>query len=232
MFNLNILWALLSSVSVASGLFVYSWRMIPEWINNDDLRKSWRVVNKWSLAVSALLGVVASFLFLWLPLLPYLFNVVAVSALSFVLVQALFSDFKLRLADRRVLNICNALGFVFGIICLLIAHSYVMLVVYVVLLLCLSCLILFPKSIGMSDVRALLMVVIFVFPVGGFSVLSSSLVYFIVALLLYSVVMMFKSRSFKPLIGKQSLPMVPIIVAPFLVALLVSAFNHVYLVVS
>lgn len=204
---------------VPTFLALFSIKRPPEWIAGGVLAPFWSKISLLSLFVSVVLSLITFFM-----LSAYMIEFRSVATLSsailsFVTVQTFFTDFAHRRADRRVLRIANLLSLVTGY-WFLNTYDKSNLIFYAVFAIAATA-VLFVKSVGDSDARALQLVVLSGLPVIGIFGMQLGIIGFLILTLTYGAVVAIKSRSFKILLTKKtSIPAVPLIVAPFAVLVL------------
>jgi hypothetical protein len=204
---------------VPTFLALFSIKRPPEWIAGGVLAPFWSKINLLSLITSVALSLIT---FLTLSAYMIEFRAVATlssAVLSFITVQTFFTDFAHRRADRRVLRIANLLSLIAGY-WFLNTYDKSNLIFYAVFAISATA-VLFVKSIGDSDARALQLVVLSGLPVVGIFGMQLGIVGFLILTLTYGAALAIKSRSFKLLLTKKtSIPAVPLIVAPFAILVL------------
>lgn len=215
----NTIWALGLIIIIASVLMSFSLFYKPFWIDDGPLKTKWNIINICAFIFSIIIGIITYFIhgsFFEESTVMSLSSTV----LSFVLVQTLFTDFCQRLADRRLLRIAN---FIVGIAGVWFLYSYddTYLTLLYILLFLGATLIVFLPQIGASDGRAMQLVVLGTFPfllLEGFQI---GLIVFLIEILLFGAYHSIRRKSLRGFWTKISVPMVPLIIFPFLGTLLV-----------
>lgn len=215
---------LLLTLMPVIGLAIFSIKKPPSWLPEGKLLPHWKKINLYSLLASVVL---ASLSYFWIHvdfIAEFkIINSLSISLLTFVFGQTIFTDGWQRLADRRVLRIANVISLVVGVGFLLIFDTQVMLMIYFLLAL-LATIIVFIPMIGNSDGRAIQLIVLSTFPILGLERIQWGLLLFVPIVLIYGLIVSIKNKSFKGFFTKISVPMVPIMIAPFLAVMLLPAF--------
>jgi hypothetical protein len=212
--------ALIAVVGVVAALTVSALLRSPEWLDRDEvLRSGWKLLNAVAGTVSLLtaIGVSATVSTLTSSTVTITAFGVSVAALVFVTVQSTLSDFRMRMADRWTLRLASVAVGAVGVAEILTHGSTDLLVAYAMFTLIAFAFNFIPK-LGASDGRALVLVVLASIPtlgLGGFITPMWGMVALAIA---YSVVVAIKSKDITVLVKKVSTPLVPMIVAPYAMA--------------
>lgn len=212
------IWPLLALVVPLTMGGLSLWRR-PTWLAEGPLVPHWVRINVWSMAFSLACG-----LGVWwgsqsqAPVFQWA-CVLGAGTLAMALGQTLFTDLAQRKADRRILRLATATTLLSGLWFLWSQTNSTVLVVYLVWF-ALATVVVFLPGIGASDGRALQLVVAAGFPVLGFSGFQWGLLFLVVALVIWMVVVVVRKRSLGALVLRVSQPLVPFILAPFLLAVL------------
>lgn len=211
----------ISTVLPAIFMGLFSVKSHPEWLKEGRLLPHWSKINFFAVLFSAF---VSGIVYYWL-YADFILQYKTIASLSggivsFVLIQTIFTDGFQRLADRRVLRFANVLSLVIGLWFLISYESYFVILIYLLFALFASIVIFIP-GIGMSDGRAIQLIALSVFPVIGIEGFQKGILLFIPIILLYGIIIAIKNKSFKGLFTKISVPMVPLMLFPFLTMLLV-----------
>lgn len=215
--------ALIIAILVPTAICVFSIRHPPSWLNKGSLAPFWSKINFISLSAAALTAIL-SFILFSSHLSEYRCVAVVSSAiLTFVLGQTLFTDFSQRLADRRVFWIASAISGLIGF-WFLNQYDKQSVALYLIFALVATALIFVP-SIGDSDGRAAQLVILSAFPVIGINGIQLGIIGFFISVLLYSLFTAIKNKNFKlAFLSQLSIPAVPLVIAPFLLVTIASAF--------
>lgn len=219
--------ALLNSIMFISTILpvitmgLFSIKSPPEWLPEGKLLPHWSKINVASLIVSFIVSGLTYF-FLYADFIVQYKTIASLSAgvVSFVLIQTIFTDGFQRLADRRILRFANVISLVVGLWFLISYESYFFILIYLLFFLFASIVVFLP-GIGMSDGRAIQLIVLSVFPVIGIEGFQKGILLFIPIILLYGLIIAAKNKTLKGLFTKISVPMVPLMLAPFLTILLI-----------
>lgn len=191
----------------------------PKWILEGKLAPYWKKINLLSIALGIGFAILAWFIYSPFGVEVQALAALLVSLMAFCLTQMSFTDFSQRYADRRVLNTSNLVAFAVGGSFIWMALGQTIFLVYMIMLLAATVVIFIP-NIGASDGRALQLVVLGSVPLVGLVGFQWGLMFFMVTLLLYGIGNAIYEKSWKALVGKRSLPLVPLIIFPFLFAAL------------
>lgn len=218
MLNISVFIATILPV-IAMGVF--SIKSHPEWLAEGKLLPSWKKINSLSMIAGILVSAIVYFVLYDSSIISYK-GIASLSAglLTFVLGQTIFTDGFQRLADRRILRFANVLSLAVGLWFLISYDSYFMILIYVLFALFASIVVFLP-GIGMSDGRAIQLIVLSVFPVVGIEGFQIGILLFVPIILLYGLIIAIKNKSLKGLFTKISVPMVPLMLAPFLTVVLI-----------
>lgn len=203
------------------ALSIFSIKKHPEWLSEGKLLPHWNKIN----IVSMLTGIVLSALSFFVLYSDAVLFYKAIASLStglitFILGQTIFTDGFQRLADRRILRSANLLSLVVGLAFLSIYETRFIILIYILFIL-FSSIVLFLPGIGMSDGRAIQLIVLSTFPVIGIQGFQIGIIAFVPVILLYGIIVSIKRKSFKGFFTKISVPMVPLMLAPFLSVVLI-----------
>lgn len=197
----------------------------PVWLSDSPLKPHWRAINLTSWGMSWLLSTLVGLAVLHESPMYVFVCILGTGLMTTVLGQTIFTDFIHRKADRRILRLATVLAFVAGLVFLQLHTNQITLTVYLLWFACATVAIFLP-DIGTSDGRAIQLVVAAGFPILGFSGFRWGLIFLIVLLLLWGIGLAVRKRSIKKLFTEKiSQPLVPIIIAPFLLAVLL--FNTI-----
>lgn len=202
-------------------LFAYTLKFTPSWVKEDDsLSPVWTRLNIIGLIAAFLSSLITFFVYGEYQIEYQIVAALSASLLAFVLCQTSVTDFAKRLADRQLFRLANAITALAGVWFLWKYVNTVNLIIYVFLFLVMSIFLFIPK-IGASDGRALQLVTLATFPVLGLEGFQYGFLLMGVILFVYAIIHAVHNKSFKDLLTKVSIPMVPIIVSPFLLMVLV-----------
>lgn len=211
------------AIGFISLLWLRAIKWHPSWA--PTLTVSWRDVNSISLAFGVLAAWVSYAGFRDLDFWPLTGVTVSSTVIAYSFMQSAFTDPQVRSVDRKTLYL--------SMIAPLAVHGWVLsrvednpvLVIWIALMMASGALVFLPGLMGPSDGRALLLAAVAAFPILGINWFSYALGGFLGLLVLYSLVMSGvaarrESSSFlKELLAKRSLPAVPFILFPFMVAI-------------
>lgn len=208
-------------------LLAFSWKVRPVWLQESDLQPKWSKILIQSTAISYLVGMIVFFLSRGIEAPNLIISpsnlFVAMSMLvSFPILQSIYTDFKHRLVDRFILWATTGLALIFGTYSLYetAQSSYIMLISYFMLF-AIASVILYVPAIGKSDGRAFQLLIATVFPVTIFSGITTSMILFLVAIVIYGIGVSIKEKDFTIMLKKRiSMPMVPLILIPALATIL------------
>lgn len=196
----------------------------PSWIQDSVLSPQWKKINIGSLLGAIVLSAASYF---WIHssfIIEFkIVNSLAISLLVFIFGQTFFTDGWLRLADRRILRIANLTSLIVGLFFMLVFGNSTLIIIYLIFAL-LATIIVFLPMIGASDGRAIQLIVLSTFPILGFERLQWGILLFLPILALYWIFNAVKNKSIKGLLSKISVPMVPLMLAPFIIVLMLPAF--------
>lgn len=215
---------LIFSVSLITpiGMFFLSIKKKPVWIPEGPLAPFWFKINTFSLIVSGVISLATIFIYHDRILIYRGLIAITTSILAYLLTQTIFTDFKQRYADRRILNIGSIVSVGLGLVFVNSYNSYPNLVLYIIMLI-LCLMILFIPSIGESDARALTVTFATSYPIVGMEGVQLAMILFVLFLLGYLIYLSFKEKSFKKaLTSSVSTPMVPFIILPSLIIILIA----------
>ena len=203
-------------------LCLFSIYYVPGFIVASPLARKWPNINLLALGISALL--VFSSLFIYSNYSTEYAFMAALSCgvMGFVAVQSFSTDFAFRLVDRRMLRIANAISLIAGLWFLISFTDSINVKIYLLLLLGVTVAFFIP-AIGQSDTRAMQLIVLSIFPVTGLQGISHGFLLTFATILLYGIIRGFKEGvGFFGIFTKMSMPMVPLIVAPFTIVVLIN----------
>jgi len=196
----------------------------PSWLKDSVLFPHWFKINMGSLVFSIILAAVSYFLIHENFIAEFkIVHTLAISLLTFIFGQTIFTDGWLRLADRRILRIANVLSLICGIGFLLIFGNQTMIMIYILMFL-LATVIVFLPMIGTSDGRAIQLIVLATYPTLGLDRMQWGIIVFVPVILIYGLVVAIKNKNIKGIFTKISVPMVPLMLAPFILVLMLPVF--------
>lgn len=212
----------LSTVLPVFAMGAFSISSPPKWIPEGKLLPHWTTINIGSMIAGVLSSSLIYYILYSDSIIAYK-GIASLSAglISFILGQTIFTDGFQRLADRRILRFANVLSLVVGLWFLFSYESYFIILIYVLFSL-LASIVIFLPGIGMSDGRAIQLIMLSVFPVVGIEGFQKGIILFVPLILLYGVIVAVKNKSIKGLFTKISVPMVPLMLIPFLVMIFIS----------
>jgi len=204
-----------ASLLIPAGLLILSLKRKPVWVPEGPLAPFWSKLNYFSFGLSALVSALVVIFYK-----DYAFTFKGLVALTvapyaYIFLQTLFTDFKQRLADRRILNISIVFSAILGII-FLNHYNYPDLVNFVLFFI-FTAILFFIPSIGESDTRALALTLSVAYPIIGLTGIKLALILFFPLLISYFIYLAIKNKNFKAAFAARvSIPMVPFIILPAL----------------
>lgn len=208
---------------VPIALCVFSIRYEPIWVAESPLDTNWKKLNLLGLSLSIALTLATWFLYADFHGAYKLLASLSTGIMSFVAVQTFSTDFTLRLADRRLLRIANIVSLAAGLWFLINFTNQTIVLLYAIFIIFASILLFFPK-LGASDARAVQLVVLSAFPVLGTQNFQLGFIVVAIFVIGYGVVRAIQSGDFKKYFSKISIPLVPLIITPFIVLILLNSF--------
>lgn len=215
-----------SAVFVGGVLFNHSLRYTPPWLYRDVVvYRRWSDVNLAALFASFGTSAFAAYAYSGSSLAHVSLSTVIVGILTYCAVQTFESDFAFREADRFLLRyaIAAVLLLSFGYYAL---HENMLMVGAILILVMAGFFIALLPGIGLSDARAfLLMLVSSIAVSGAYGIEAASqgmtmaLQLFIVFIILYAVIYMWRRNAWNILKEKISIPAVPLILMPTILTL-------------
>lgn len=212
------------SLAVIAALVLHSWFFPPTWLDrNESLNKNWKKLDLWSGLMSCVMSLSAFLLYHQSYGGEYsLLAALNAGVLTFVTVQSFATDTTMRLVNRWMLRLASLLVVVPGTWFLCMYQGREMILIYALMAVFFGMLVFLP-FVGESDARAMLLVSISTIPVIGLHLFSWGIALVGVAVVIYGLVRTIKERAgVKAFFTKISIPMVPLIVSPFLVMIFVS----------
>lgn len=217
--------AMISAVSIVTALAMISVFRPPEWLDrNERMEGSWLPLNIASSVVALLssLGSTWALSHLTDDMLALTTMSVSSAALVFLTIQTTITDMSVRMADRRILNLASLVTGGLGLATLLTIGNESILVTYGMFAL-LAIAVIFLPIIGPSDGRALLLVVLSSIPNIGLAGFITPMYGIFALVMIYGIVVAVKSKRISTLWkSKISLPLVPMILAPYAIAVIIA----------
>lgn len=202
-----------------AGLAAVSFLRTPEWVGDATLsRRDWLRVNTIGIILALALYVLSRLLHsggsVYVTAMA-----TALTTLGFLIPQVFASDFTKRKADRFVLRLAIVMNLPLG--CLI---SYfrddTSLFLYFIILAFVGMLVLIPSGIGMSDLRALFLAMVVLYPLGNVGAINMSIIAIMVIAISYSVVVSYRNGTLKTFLkDTNSVPLVPMVLTPAAVVL-------------
>lgn len=211
--------ALVAIISISMSVF--SIHSKPNWKEFALLAPQWTKINIGSTVTALIAGVVALFGYydyIW----AYQGLAVLVAGLmGHMFFQSIFTDFQLRLVDRRIFRIANLTAAAGGLAFVLAFSNEQNLILYIALVLVATAFTFIPR-IGQSDVRAFQLVLLGTFPIIGIPGFTWSLLLYGAFILAFSIHQLVKKKKFSLsfLLTKVDIPMVPLLLGPTLIILM------------
>lgn len=216
--------AITIAVFVPTALCVFSVRYQPVWVSEGTLSSKWKSLNVLALSLSVLLIISVWFLYSDFNTEYTFMAALSVGTMSFIMVQTFATDFVMRLADRRVLRIANLVSGIAGL-WFLISYTDKVIVLLYVLFFLFFCVLLFVPKLGQSDARALQLVLLSSMPVIGLEGFQIGFLLVAVFVVSYGIVKSLKDNgNLSGMLTKMSTPLVPLIIAPFVVMVIIFPF--------
>lgn len=202
------------------GLGIFSIFSQPTWVkDNNFLAPYWNIINIGAIASALTMGSIGWFIYnqygTYVSGIAFLFT----SMLGFCVFQTFFTDFWNRVADRRILRIITFVSACFGTYFIWDIFGTNLLFIYAILFL-FATIVIFIPVIGSSDGRALQISVLTTIPLVGLLGLQWGIILFLALMFVFGVGNAIYRKDFKALIKKVSMPLVPIILLAFLLAIL------------
>lgn len=219
---------LLASAVPSLILLLVSLIRTPEWISGSGTLHTWRRVSflaaATGFATAALFGVLVLVTHTMEILPVAVLTSVSTSLLGFVSVQSGWTDFRFRKADRWVLRSALLVSALSSGIYMLAYRSETDLWLWLLIVLVSLVVFLIP-AVGKSDARVITLVCLAALPVTGLWVFQFGFLLVAALSIIYSMSTAPKGSSIKDtLTRKVSVPMVPLIAAPFALLCIVPVF--------
>lgn len=218
-------------VLVTPGLLLLlSLLKIPQWVKDSVLESSWKRINLIAYTSSVVISLANFFIQLRYDVFTASMTGLYLSILIFVFGQTVMTDFNLRHADRWVLRLSMVISFAIGLWYFSVVGDLLMTGIYLVLAL-LSAILIFVPGLGASDGRAIVLIVCSCLPVLGLQGFQYGFLALLGTIIVYGIYLALKHKSLRMIFSnKVSLPMVPILLFPFIVTIIVYT-NILYLFV-
>ena len=218
----------LTSAVPSAVLLLISLVRTPEWISGSGTLQIWRRTSVLAAATGFALATCFSILVLvthTAAMLPVAVLVaVSTSLLGFISVQSGWTDFRFRKADRWVLRAALIISALLSGMYMFVYRSETDLWLWLLIVLVSLAVFLIP-AVGKSDARVITLVCMAALPVTGLWVFQFGFLAVAVLSVIYSMATAPKGYSIKEtLTRKVSVPMVPLIAAPFAVLCVVPVF--------
>lgn len=213
------------SLLPALGSAIFSMIKPPSWLKEGPFLPHWTKINIIGIIFSSVLAFF-SYFFIHVEFIvefKFLYSL-ALSLMGYIFVQTVFTDGWQRLADRRILRVAVVSSLLAGSIFLFVFGNSTMWMVYALMFLLATALIFLHSLIGQSDARAIQLIVAATYPALGLERMQWGILLFVPLILIYGVIMAVKNKSFKGFFTKISVPMVPLMLAPFIVVLMLPVF--------
>ena len=219
---------LLASVVPPLLLLLVSLIRTPEWISSSNTLRTWRrtsfLAASTGFATAALFGILVLVTHTMVMLPVAVLTAISTGLLMFISVQSGWTDFTFRKADRWVLRAALVIStlssgaYMFGY------RSETDLWLWLLIFLVSLVVFLIP-AVGKSDARVITLVCVAALPVMGLWVFQFGFLLVAALSIIYSMVTAPKGSSIKEtLTRKVSVPMVPLIAAPFALLCVVPVF--------
>ena len=218
----------LTSAIPSMVLLLVSLARTPKWISGSGTLQTWRRTSVLAAATGFVLATCFSMLVLithTAAMLPVAFLVaVSTSLLGFISVQSGWTDFRFRKADRWVLRVALVVSALSSGTYMFAYRSETDLWLWLLIVLVSLVVFLIP-AVGKSDARVITLVCVAALPVTGLWVFQFGFLLVAALSIIYSMVTAPKGSSIKEtLTRKVSVPMVPLIAAPFALLCVVPVF--------
>jgi hypothetical protein len=219
--TLKTLTALIGVIMAPILMAIFSMRFPPSWKDKGPLAPYWSKINLSSLGTAIILSILTFFLYNG-HIIEYKFiAALSVSVMTFIFGQTLFTDFTQRLADRKVMMIANLISLAAGL-WFIMNFDKPMLNFYIIFGIVATALIFLP-TLGDSDGRAAQLAVFSTFPIISFNGLSWGIIGTLIAIILFAFCYAVKNKTLKTIaIARISIPMVPLLIAPFIVTVILA----------
>lgn len=218
----------LMSAVPSAVLLMVSLVRTPEWISGSGTLQTWRRTSVLAAATGFVLATCFSILVLvthTAAMLPVAVLVaVSTSLLGFISIQSGWTDFRFRKADRWVLRAALIISSLLSGVYMFAYRSETDLWLWLLIVLISLTAFLIP-AVGKSDARVITLVCMAALPVTGLWVFQFGFLGVATLSVIYSISTAPKGSSIKEtLTRKVSVPMVPLIAAPFAVLCVVPVF--------
>ena len=218
---------LLASAAPSLILLLVSLIRTPEWISGSGTLQTWRrtsvLAAATGFATAALFGVLVLVTHT-MAILPVALTSVSTSLLGFVSVQSGWTDFRFRKADRWVLRAALLVSALSSGIYMLAYRNETDLWLWLLIVL-ISLVVFLIPAVGKSDARVITLVCLAALPVTGLWVFQFGFLLVAALSIIYSMSTAPKGSNIKDtLTRKVSVPMVPLIAAPFALLCIVPVF--------
>lgn len=212
--------AIVTSLFLIVSSFVSIYKR-PQWINDSVLHGKWSKIIILA-DVSSLILIYGTWIFYNSYIIQYrLVSVMAICSLSFLFFQSIFTDFTLRLVDRRITYLSILLSALFGIWFVVCFRDQRELILFgLFLLLSIAFLFFTGKSWGPADGQSMILVLLAGYPVLGPQGYFYGIIGISLCTLIYGTIVSIKKKTLKNI----SIPGVPLIILPFIVLLIINAF--------
>lgn len=219
---------LLASAAPSLILLLVSLIRTPEWISGSGTLQIWRRTSVLASATGFVLATCFSILVLithTMAILPVaVLTSISTSLLGFVSVQSGWTDFRFRKVDRWVLRAALVISALSSGMYMFAYRNETDLWLWFLIVLVSLVVFLIP-AVGKSDARVITLVCMAALPVTGLWVFQFGFLLVAALSIIYSMVTAPKGSSIKDtLTRKVSVPMVPLIVAPFTLLCIVPVF--------
>lgn len=191
----------------------------PDWAEDLGDRKLWTKLALSTGLLGAGLAVGGGLALRDAPFFLFLAGSVALGLFTVVTFQSAVTDYRLRLVDRRMLNLATAVTAVLGLAALVSMQAVVTAAVSVSLLLFAAVVYLFVFSVGASDARAVALVATAAVPVMGWNGFVWASLLAGVSFMAIGLGVAFIKRTMK-----SSFPAVPMLLFPYWIVLALTPF--------
>lgn len=206
---------------------IYTWN--PGWhaqvAEKTNGKFTWRSLNRLAGVVSAALALISAGLLEYgnVQDISSATLITAIATISYVLVQSLVTDTKLRLADRGTLRLATVFAFGMTLTYYLYNHQIIPQFEMYAWLIAMACamLLIYMPGFGSSDARAISLAVAGSVPIVGILGIAFSMIFYALSAVIFIVwvVMKYKVSSIM-YVNHISIPAVPFLLFPFLVVTL------------